>query len=79
MSNVVPIGLPRRPNLCQRQAALLQSFAKYRRSTDDVYWLKENAEILNILATSRAVLPTQAIETYREFLILYKLVGHRSI
>ncbi len=67
MSNVVPIGLPRRPNLSQRQAALLQSFAKYRRSTDDVYWLKENAEILNILATSRAVLPTQAIETHREF------------
>ncbi|MGD9295542.1 MAG: hypothetical protein PVI41_11715, partial [Roseobacter sp.] len=67
MSNVVPIGLPKRLSLSQRQSALLQSFAKHRRATDDVYWLKENAEILNILATSRASLPSQALETYSEF------------
>lgn len=67
MSNVVSIGLPRRPNLAQRQAALIQSFARHRRSGDDVYWLKENAELLNVLATSGAELPEVALEPYRQF------------
>lgn len=67
MSNVVPIGLPKRPNVSQRQSALMRSFAKHRRPVDDVFWLKENAEVLNILATSKASLPSQALEIYRGF------------
>lgn len=67
MSNVVSIGLPRRPNLAQRQAALLENFARHRRMPDDVFWLKENAEILNVLATGNAILSPQALELYRTF------------
>ncbi len=67
MTNVVSIGLPKKPNLGQRQAALLGSFAQHRRPADDVFWLKENAEVLNILATSGAVLPTHALEVYASF------------
>lgn len=67
MSNVVSIGFPRRPNLPQRQSALLRSFAHHRRSPDDVFWLKENAEALNILCTGQAQLMPQALAVYEPF------------
>lgn len=67
MSNVVPIGLPRRPNLAQRQTLLIRNFALHRRSSDDVYWLKENAELLSILAATEAKVPVEALSVYREF------------
>ncbi|MFK7880555.1 DUF6902 family protein [Roseobacter sp.] len=64
MSNVVSLGLPRRPGLADRQALLIDNFARNRRATDDVFWLKENAEILNILATSGALLNEGALAPY---------------
>ncbi|MBW4708040.1 hypothetical protein KX928_09595 [Roseobacter sp. YSTF-M11] len=64
MSNVVSLGLPRRPGLAERQSLLLENFACNRRSPDDVFWLKENAEILNILATSGARLTEKALAPY---------------
>jgi hypothetical protein len=67
MSNVVSIGLPKRPNLAQRQGALLQSFACHRRTADDVFWLKENAELLNVLATGGAKPRPRDLEVYRGF------------
>ncbi|MEM9576174.1 MAG: hypothetical protein AAF999_04070 [Pseudomonadota bacterium] len=67
MSNIVSIGLPKRPNLAQRQAALMKSFSGHRRHKDDVFWLKENAELLNILASSGAKVRPEALEVYREF------------
>ncbi|WP_298835530.1 hypothetical protein [uncultured Roseobacter sp.] len=67
MSNVISIGLPRRPNLSQRQALLLRNFALHRRDSSDVFWLKENAELLNVLATSGARLQPEALEVYRPF------------
>ena len=67
VSNIVSIGLPRRPNKAQRQAGLLQSFAVHRRSRDDVYWLKENAEALNVMATSGARMPDHALAVYQPF------------
>ncbi|MCV3272350.1 DUF6902 family protein [Roseobacter sinensis] len=65
MSNVVSLGLPRRPSLAERQAVLLGNFARNRRKLDDVFWLKENAEVLNVLASSGAMLPDDALEPYR--------------
>ena len=67
MSNVISIGLPRRPNLAQRQAALIRNFALHRRQPDDVFWLKENAELLNILATSDATLLPGALDVFASF------------
>lgn len=67
MSNVVSIGLPKRPNLGQRQGALLRAFACHRRSSQDVFWLKENAELLNVLATGGAEIAPRGLEVYREF------------
>ncbi|MFK7868002.1 MAG: hypothetical protein AB8B58_02055 [Roseobacter sp.] len=67
MSNVISIGFPRRPNLQQRQIRLLEQFVLKRRPPTDVYWLKENAELLNILASSKAQLPQDALAPYAGF------------
>ncbi|MEM6887657.1 MAG: hypothetical protein AAF636_05895 [Pseudomonadota bacterium] len=61
MSNIISIGLPRRPNLTQRQTLALENFVSHRRTASDVYWLKENAELLNVLASSGARLPETAL------------------
>ncbi len=53
MSNVIALTFPRRLNEPAAQvAALADCFATSRRHVDDVYWLKENAELLNILECS---------------------------
>lgn len=65
MSNVVSLGLPRRPSLAGRQALLIGNFASNRRRPDDVFWLKENAEMLNVLASSGAMVSEAALEPYR--------------
>jgi hypothetical protein len=67
MSNVISIGLPRRPNLAQRQAMLVRNFALGRRQASDVYWLKENAELLNILVNSGARLDEAALAPFSGF------------
>jgi hypothetical protein len=67
MSNVISIGLPKRPNLSQRQSALLDCFARHRRSANDVFWLKENAEALNVMASTGAALPPKGLDAYRAF------------
>lgn len=50
MSNVIAFNAPSRVTpLNTRIAQLVDCFAFHRRKGDDVYWLKENAELLNIL------------------------------
>ncbi|SPF80310.1 DUF6902 family protein [Pseudoprimorskyibacter insulae] len=53
MSKIVTLPVPNRiESLEARLSALLDIFATHRRFGDDVYWLKENAEVLNILETT---------------------------
>ncbi|QPM89449.1 DUF6902 family protein [Pseudooceanicola algae] len=63
MSNVIPFTLsrrhaptplPRQGDRAGRQAALIALFAQKRRGQGDVFWLKENAELLNILESTGA-------------------------
>ncbi|MEM8774533.1 MAG: hypothetical protein AAGF53_05835 [Pseudomonadota bacterium] len=50
MGYVIPLNIPfRQPTQTHRLEALMQRFASERRKPDDVFWLKENAELLNIL------------------------------
>lgn len=50
MSNVIHLNLAaHRQTRDQRLGALISNFASQRRVPDDVFWLKENAELLNIL------------------------------
>ena len=59
MTNVIHLTVPSRiAPLEARITALLGAFAEHRRIGDDVFWLKENAELLNILeCTGQSVAP----------------------
>jgi len=53
MSNVIQLTLPVSSQpLDQRLAGLIHCFASERRFGEDVFWLKENAELLSILECS---------------------------
>jgi len=68
MTNVIHLTPPSRINPQEtRLGALLSCFAKHRRTQDDVFWLKENAEILNILECTHTDPGDAALDIYEEF------------
>ncbi|MCR9158753.1 MAG: hypothetical protein NXH80_16065 [Rhodobacteraceae bacterium] len=68
MTNVITFTPPSRINPQEaRLGALLSCFAEHRRHGDDVFWLKENAEILNILECTETRPGDAALEAYSEF------------
>ena len=68
MSNVVHLSaLSKRQSKEDRIAAMLRSFAQHRRFGDDVFWLKENAELLNILECTGTKLGATALEAHQGF------------
>ena len=68
MSTIVQLNVPfRQTSKAARQAALLRTFATGRRSPEDVFWLKENAEMLNILESTGAFLSPEAFEIFASF------------
>lgn len=48
-------------------APLLGCFAQHRRNEGDAFWLKENAELLGILAATGRKLPSEALAAYDAF------------
>lgn len=55
MGSVVPLNIPFRQNNREaRIAAAIQRFAEERRRPSDVFWLKENAELLGVLESTGA-------------------------
>ena len=68
MTNVIHLTPPSRINPQEaRLGALLSCFAEHRRHGDDVFWLKENAEILNILECTGTRPGEAALDSYAEF------------
>lgn len=67
MSNIVTFKIPARQTQQSKQAALLACFACHRRGGDDVFWLKENAELLNILQSTGAKLSQEALAPFDGF------------
>lgn len=68
MTNIVQLTVPSRiAPLEARITALLGSFANHRRKGDDVFWLKENAELLNILECTGQPVPMEALDVHGEF------------
>lgn len=67
MSNIITLKRPERSTLSSRQAGLIAGFADHRRLPDDVFWLKENAELLGILAASDAQLAPDALAPFDTF------------
>lgn len=68
MSNVIHLNVPSQRQTKQaRLGALLASFAQHRRFGDDVFWLKENAELLNILECTGAAPDAEALAPHEGF------------
>ncbi|WP_138933971.1 DUF6902 family protein [Roseovarius arcticus] len=68
MTTIVQLNVPfRQHSKAARQAALLKTFAQTRRTQEDVFWLKENAEMLNILECTGAELAPNALGAYQKF------------
>lgn len=75
MSNVIRLNVPsQRQSKRDRHAALIASFAQHRRFGDDVFWLKENAELLNILECTGTALDADTLAPHEGF---YKQVEKR--
>ena len=68
MSFVITFNpLHRRLSHDTRMAALMDCFAHCRREKENVFWLKENAELLNILESAGQRVDPAALQTYSEF------------
>ncbi len=68
MSNILAFTAPpRRQVLSERAAALVACFASHRRIEDDVFWLKENAETLNILECTGQKVDAAALQPHLGF------------
>lgn len=68
MSNVINLTFPsRREQRAASIAALLETFAMHRRRDGDVFWMKENAEILNILECTGQEVSHDALSAYADF------------
>ncbi|SHJ90246.1 hypothetical protein SAMN05444000_11530 [Shimia gijangensis] len=68
MTNIVQLNVPsRRQPASERHGALMHSFASFRRFGDDVFWLKENAELLNILECTGAQVDDDALTAFAGF------------
>ncbi|MEM6589502.1 MAG: hypothetical protein AAF641_13730 [Pseudomonadota bacterium] len=65
---VVAINTPfRQRNKRARQNAIMQRFAETRRGPDDVFWLKENAEILGVFEATGLGADGQGLSVYQAF------------
>lgn len=68
MSNVIALNVPsQRQSQQSRENALLGAMAQHRRGGDDVFWLKENAELLNILECTGAQVSSEALAVHAGF------------
>lgn len=68
MGDIVRLNVPFRQSAkVSRQAALVTAFATQRRHRDDVFWMKENAELLNVLESTGSLPEADALEVHRAF------------
>ncbi|MEL6782365.1 MAG: hypothetical protein AAFO51_08305 [Pseudomonadota bacterium] len=68
MSNIISLKVPpRRQRLSERTHTLVEAFASHRRIQDDVFWLKENAELLNILECTGTAVDPAALLPHADF------------
>lgn len=68
MSVVVQLNIPSRHQVqAERHVALIESFSQHRRYGEDVFWLKENAELLNILECTSTSLSEEALVPHHPF------------
>lgn len=65
MADILHLEVPfRQRTRAAREAALIDRIATARRGTEDVFWLKENAELLNVLESTGTALSPAALAPY---------------
>jgi len=75
MADILELDVPfRQRNRAARQAALVDRVAGARRTGEDVFWLKENAELLNVFESTGARLGAASLSPYAT---LYDEIGER--
>lgn len=75
MSNVIALNaLPQRQRFADLIDGLLAVFFQHRRLQDDVFWLKENAELLNILECTGQSVSAQSLDYHAAF---YETINDR--
>lgn len=68
MTNVISLSVPqRRQTFSQNADALIDVFANHTRTSEDVFWLKENGELLNILECSGTPVKEESLAVYQQF------------
>ncbi len=67
MTNVITLTPPKRHSEATRQSRLIAGFAAHRRMENDVFWLKENAEVLGIFCAIGVRPGPDALTPYRSF------------
>ncbi|WP_111734359.1 DUF6902 family protein [Roseovarius amoyensis] len=68
MGDILQLDMPfRQRSRAARQVALIDRVASARRGSEDVFWLKENAELLNVLESTKAAPGTGALAAYEGF------------
>lgn len=68
MSNVVYLNVPGpKDRRATAIGAMIRSFSALRRGPEDVFWLKENAELLSILVATKQDVPQSLLEAYAPF------------
>jgi hypothetical protein len=67
MSNIVTLAPRRAQTQADRLDRMTQLFARQRRGPDDVFWLKENAEWLGILASGDMTISARALTGFEAF------------
>ncbi|WP_135505677.1 DUF6902 family protein [Roseovarius aestuariivivens] len=68
MGSVLHLDVPfRQTTPAARKSAMIQRFAQERRVDNDVFWLKENAELLNLLDCTNAKLDDFALAPLEAF------------
>ena len=67
MSNVVQLRAAPAPPVQSVVAGLITGFAADRRLTEDVFWLKENAELLGVFCAANVPVGAGDLDPYRTF------------
>lgn len=74
MSNVITFQPTMKRSRSQNLSALMIAVAQNRRSLDDVFWLKENAEVLGMLVATEAKISVDDLAPYVKF---YDQIGEK--
>ena len=84
MTNVISLSVPqRRQTFSQNVDPMIDVLANHRRTRENVFWLKENDELLNILECSGKPFKEESLTVYQQLTaniaFLTNIIGFTSL